>query len=64
MIVQLEAQGGALIVVSRPCRRSCEARESALLNLLLYISYDLSYCIGDVQYTYLKLRQFNRNRLY
>jgi hypothetical protein len=26
-----------LIVVSRPCARTCEASESALLNVLLYI---------------------------
>ena len=26
-----------LIVVSRPCERSCEARESALVNALRYI---------------------------
>ena len=27
-----------LIVVSRPCERYCEARESALVNTLRYIS--------------------------
>jgi hypothetical protein len=30
-----------LIVVSRPCARTCEASESALLNVLLYIDDSL-----------------------
>ena len=39
-----------LIVVSRPCARTYEARESALLNALLYVNAILSYYIGDLHY--------------
>ena len=39
-----------LTVVGRPCARSCEARESALVNMLLYITNDLAYEINDVHY--------------
>jgi hypothetical protein len=39
-----------LIVVSRHCAHTCEARESALLNALLYVSDILSYHIGDLHF--------------
>jgi hypothetical protein len=40
-----------LIVISRPCARTCEPRESALLNALLYVNDILRYHIGDLQFT-------------
>jgi hypothetical protein len=40
-----------LIIISRPCARTCEARESALLNALLYVNDILRYHIGDLQFT-------------
>ena len=46
-----------LIVVSRPCARTCEARESALLNALLYIDGIISCCIGDLHYADFLIRQ-------
>ena len=39
-----------LIVVSRPCERYCEARESALVNTLRYISDILAYEINDLDF--------------
>ena len=40
-----------LIVVGRPCERSCEARESALVNTLRYITQILAYEIDDVHFS-------------
>ena len=40
-----------LIVVSRPCERSCEARESALINTLRYTSDIRAYKINDLPFT-------------
>ena len=40
-----------LIVVGRPCERSCEARESALVNTLRYISDILAYEINDLHFS-------------
>jgi len=39
-----------LTIVSRPCARTFEARESALLNALLYVNDILSYYIGDLHF--------------
>jgi hypothetical protein len=39
-----------LIVISRPCERCCEARESALVNTLRYISDILAYEINDLHF--------------
>ena len=36
------------IVISRPCERSCEARESALVNTLRYISDIRAYEMNDM----------------
>jgi hypothetical protein len=47
----------SLIVVSRPCRRSCEARESALLNALLHINDECAYRISDLHFTDLIMRE-------
>jgi len=45
-----------LTVVGRPCARSCEARESALVNTLLYITDGLAYKINDLQYNIYTMR--------
>ena len=46
-----------LTVVGRPCARSYEARESALVNTLLYITDGLAYEINDVHYNYYMIRR-------
>jgi len=38
LVTRSEDSRPMLIVVSRPCERSCEVRESALVNTLRYIS--------------------------
>jgi hypothetical protein len=40
-----------LTVVSRPCARTFEARESALFNALDYINDICTYHIGDLHFT-------------
>ena len=40
-----------LSVISRPCAQTCEARESALMNILLYINDVLGYIMSDIHYT-------------
>ena len=40
-----------LTVVSRPCARTFEARESALLNALLYVNDICGYKNGDLHFT-------------
>ena len=37
-----------LIVLSRPCERSCEVRESTLVNTLCYITDILAYEMNDL----------------
>jgi hypothetical protein len=39
-----------LTIVSRPCLRSCKARESALVHTLLHITNGLYYDINDLHY--------------
>jgi len=39
-----------LTTVSRPCARTFEARESALLNALLYVNNICGYKIGDLHF--------------
>jgi hypothetical protein len=46
-----------LIVVSRPCHHSCEARESAILNVLLYVNDECPYCSSDLYFTDLIMRE-------
>ena len=46
-----------LTVVGRPCARSCEARESALVNTLLYITDGLGYEINDLHYNLYMMRR-------
>jgi anion-transporting ArsA/GET3 family ATPase len=43
--------GLLLIVVSRPCERSCEARESALENTLRYIIDIYAYEMNDLHFS-------------
>ena len=45
-----------LIVVGRPGARSCEARKSALVNTLLYITDGLADEINDVDYNLYVMR--------
>jgi hypothetical protein len=40
-----------LIVVSRPCDRSCETRESALVNTLCYISDIWAFEMNDLHFS-------------
>ena len=40
-----------LTVVGRPCARSCEVRESALVNILRYISDILAYEMNDLHFS-------------
>ena len=46
-----------LTVVGRPCARSCEAIESALVNTLLYITDGRAYEINDVDYNLYVMRR-------
>ena len=46
-----------LNVVSRPCARNCEARQSAVVNALLFINHIFGYHIGDLYFTKLKIRE-------
>jgi hypothetical protein len=43
-----------LKVVSRSCARSCEARESTLVNVLVFVNN--RFPIGDLHFTELKIR--------
>ena len=43
--------GPLLIVVSRPCERSYEARESTLVNTLRYISDIFAYEMNDLHFS-------------
>jgi hypothetical protein len=47
-----------LKVISRPCARSCEARESALVNSLVFINNH--FHIGDLHYTELIMLESQR----
>ena len=46
-----------LTVVGRPCARSCEAIESALVNTLLYITDGRAYEINDLHYNLYAMRR-------
>jgi len=46
-----------LNVISRPCARSCEARESAPVNALVFTNDVFGYHIGDLHFTELKIRE-------
>ena len=48
LVTRSEGSRPMLIVVSRPCERSCKARESALVNALRYISDILAYEMNDL----------------
>jgi len=50
LVMRREGSPPMLIVVSRPCERYCEARESALVNTLRYISDILAYEINDLDF--------------
>ena len=49
-----------LTVVSRPCARTFEARESAIFNALNYINDICGYHIGDLHFAELKIRESQR----
>ena len=57
LVTRREDSWPMLIVVSRPCERTCEARESALVNTLLYITDGLAYEINDVDYNLYVMRR-------
>jgi hypothetical protein len=44
-----------LTVVSRPCARTSEARESALFNALNYVDTICGYHIGDLHFAELRI---------
>jgi hypothetical protein len=46
-----------LTVVSRPCVRTCEARESVLLNTLDIINEICGYKIGDLHFIEFMIRR-------
>jgi hypothetical protein len=46
-----------LSVISKPCARSCEARESALVNVLVFINDIFGYHIGDLHFADLIIRE-------
>jgi hypothetical protein len=50
LVTRREGSRPMLIVISRPCERSCEARESALVNTLCYISDILAYEMNDLHF--------------
>ena len=51
LVTRSEGSRPMLIVVSRPCERSCEAMESALVNTLRYISDILAYEMNDLYFS-------------
>ena len=51
LVTRSEGSRPMLIVVSRLCERSCEARESALVNTLRYISDILVYEMNDMHFS-------------
>ena len=51
LVIRRKGSRPMLIVVSRPCKRSCEARETALVNTLRYISDILAYEINDQHFS-------------
>jgi len=51
LVTRSESSRPMLIVVNRPCERYYEARESALVNTLRYISDILAYEINDLHFS-------------
>ena len=51
LVIRREGSRPYLIIISRPCERSCEARESALVNTLCYITNILAYEINDLHFS-------------
>ena len=51
LVTRREDSWPMLIVVSRPCERTCEARESALVNTLRYITDILAYEMNDLYFS-------------
>ena len=51
LVTRREGSPPMLIVISSPCERYCEARESALVNTLRYISDILAYEINDLDFS-------------
>jgi hypothetical protein len=49
-----------LTVISRPCARTFEARESALFNALNYVNDICGYHIGDLHFAKLRIRESQR----
>jgi hypothetical protein len=47
ILVGMGAGRPYLIIISRPCEQTCEAKESALVNALRYISSILVYEVND-----------------
>ena len=55
--------GPLLIVVNRPCERSCEARESTLGNTLRYNSDIFAYEMNDLHFSDYVVRRHEVLRL-
>lgn len=51
IVVTRGSSGPLLMVMSRPCERSCEAKESALINTMIYISDICAYEINDLHFS-------------
>ena len=58
LVTRSEDSRPMLIIVSRPCERSCEARESALVNTLRYITQILAYEINDLHFSEYVVRRW------
>ena len=50
LVTRSEDSRPMLIAVSRPYEQSCEVRESALVNILRYISDILAYEMNDLHF--------------
>ena len=58
LVTRREGSQPYLIIVSRPCERSCKARESALVNTLRYITHILAYKINDLHFSKYMVRRW------
>ena len=58
LVTRREGSQPMLIVVSKPCERSCETEESALVNTLRYITDILAYKINDLHFSKYMVRHW------
>ena len=58
LVTRSEGSRPMLIVVSRPCERSCEVRESALVNTLRYIIDIRAYKMNNIYFSEYMVRRW------